>query len=42
MALASAVNHIVNTLQFWKYYIGVYLDFFKAFDTLNHEILFLN
>ena len=41
MALASSVNHIVNALQFGKYPIGVYLDFSKAFDTLNHDILFL-
>ena len=41
MALASSVNHIVNALQFGKYSIGIYLDFSKAFDTLNHDILFL-
>ena len=41
MALASAVNHIVKALQFGKYSIGVYLDFSKAFDTLNNDILFL-
>ena len=40
MALASAVNHIVNALQFGKYSIGVYLEFSKAFDTLDHDILF--
>ena len=39
MAFASSVNHIVNALQFGKYSIGVYLDFSKAFDTLNHDIL---
>ena len=33
MAMASAVNHIVNALQFGKCSIGVYLDFSKAFDT---------
>ena len=41
MALASAVNHIVNSLQFGKNSIRVYWDFSKAFDTLNHDILFL-
>ena len=41
MALVSAVNHIINTPQFGKYSICVYLDFSKAFDTLNHDILFL-
>ena len=41
MALALSVDHIVNALQFGKYSIGVYLDFSKAFDTLNHDILFL-
>ena len=41
IALASAVNHIVNALQFGKYSIGVYLDFSKAFDALNYDILFL-
>ena len=40
IALASAVNHIVNVLQFGKYSIDVYLDFPKAFDTLDHDILF--
>ena len=39
MALASAVNHIVNALQIGKYFIGVYLDISKAFDTLDHDIL---
>ena len=41
MALASAVNHVLNALQFGKYSIGVYLDFSEEFDTLNHDILFL-
>ena len=41
MASASAVNHIVNAPQFGKYSIGVYLDFSKAIDALNHDILFL-
>ena len=40
MALASAVNHIVNALQLGKYFIGVYLDFSKAFDTLDHDMYF--
>ena len=35
--MASAVNHIVNALQFGKCSIGVYFDFSKAFDTLDHE-----
>ena len=41
IALASAVSHIVNGLQFGKHSIGVNLDFSKAFDTLNHDILFV-
>ena len=33
------VNKISNALQNGEYALGPYLDFSKAFDTVNHKIL---
>ena len=40
MALISVYDQILKALQNESYSIGVYLDFSKAFDTINHDILF--
>ena len=39
MALISVYDQILKALQNESYSIGVYLDFSKAFDTINHDIL---
>ena len=39
MALIILVDKIVNALEKGECVIGVFLDFSKAFDTVNHEIL---
>ena len=33
------VDKISNVLQNGEYVLGLYLDFSKAFDTVNHKIL---
>ena len=38
MALISVYDQILKALQNESYSIGVYLDFSKAFDTINHDI----
>ena len=38
-ALVSLTEAIKNTLDSRKYGCGIFLDFQKAFDTVNHEIL---
>ena len=39
-ALIYVYDQILKALQNESYSIGVYLDFSKAFDTINHDILF--
>ena len=39
MALIAAQEFICNASQNGEYCVGVYLDFSKAFDTIDHEIL---
>ena len=39
MALMVMVNELTNALENGDYVIGIFLDFSKAFDTVNHEIL---
>jgi len=39
IALSILVDKISQNLQDGKYVLGVFLDFRKAFDTVNHEIL---
>jgi Txe/YoeB family toxin of Txe-Axe toxin-antitoxin module len=39
MALILLVDKIVDALEKGEYVIGVFLDFSKAFDTVNHDIL---
>lgn len=39
MALIILIDKIMNALQNGDHVIGVFLDFSKAFDTVNHDIL---
>ena len=39
MALMVLVDKLIKSLQNGEFVIGVYLDFSKAFDTVDHEIL---
>ena len=39
MALLSLVDNLTNALENGEYVVSVYLDFSKAFDTINHMIL---
>jgi len=39
MALSVLVVRIISTIDKGKYFMGFFLDFSKAFDTVNHQIL---
>jgi hypothetical protein len=39
MALVVLLDKIVNALENKQHVIGIFLDFAKAFDTVNHDIL---
>ena len=39
MALLVLMDKIINAIEDNKFTIGIFLDFSKAFDTVNHEIL---
>ena len=38
-ALMNFVNKVVNALDKSNHLVGIFLDYSKAFDTINHEIL---
>ena len=33
------MDKLIKSIERGNYVIGVFLDFFKAFDTVNHSIL---
>ena len=39
MALLTLVDKLIQALENGEYVVGVFLDFFKAFDTVDHSIL---
>ena len=39
MAIITLLDHIIGALEKGHHIIGIFLDFSKAFDTVNHEIL---
>ena len=39
MALSILVDKVINSIDKGKYFMGLFLDFSKAFDTVDHEIL---
>ena len=40
LALICLVDRIANALENGEYVLGLFLDFSKAFDTVNHDISF--
>ena len=41
LAMIFLVDKISNALEKGDYVLGLFLDFSKAFDTVNHDILFI-
>jgi len=39
MALLDPIDHITEELDSKKYALGIFIDLYKAFDTINHNIL---
>jgi hypothetical protein len=39
MAITMLLDKIINALEKGRFVIGIFLDFSKAFDTVNHKIL---
>ena len=40
MALLTLVDKLIQALKNGEYVVGVFLDFSKTFDTVDHSILF--
>jgi hypothetical protein len=39
MAIITLMDRIINALERGHFMVGIFLDFSKAFDTVNHQIL---
>ena len=39
MAIIKLMDRIIDALERGHFMVGIFLDFSKAFDTVNHEIL---
>ena len=39
MALMTVMNRLITSLENDEYVFGIYLDFSKAFDTVDHVIV---
>jgi hypothetical protein len=39
MAIVTLMDQIINALEKGHFMVGIFLDFSKAFDTVNHSIL---
>ena len=39
MALVIFIEKLADALDIWKYAVGTFLDFQKAFNTVDHRIL---
>jgi hypothetical protein len=39
MAIITLMDRIINALEKGQFMVGIFLDFSKAFDTVNHQIL---
>ena len=40
-AIADATNYVTPSLERDYFTMGIFIDFRKAFDTVDHEILFI-
>ena len=40
LALIDSVEEITNSIDLRQYTVGIFIDLKKAFDTINHDILF--
>ena len=39
LSLINLANHLINYQDKGQVTVGVFIDFAKAFDTINHDIL---
>ena len=42
MALMALMDKLIDSLEKREYVVGIFLDFSKAFDTANHDIMLQN
>ncbi len=40
LALIDSVEEITNSIDLKQYTVGIFIDLKKAFDTINHDLLF--